>query len=270
MCSVSRTETRPRGVVVFGDVGQIEETLQVPPGRLARRREPRVIAVEVDRLLVVGHAGVLGAGVGLVEADVVVVERPLCEIDDGGMHADPVEGTAAGKGEGGHPALLGGTEPGPFVGPDESLLGLLGTASALLVHALGVGLVLLGAREDLAQVVGQGVDLLGADEALEQDPALVAPRRHLGVRRQSCTHEISIARERCQDLRPSQRPAPTDFALDAHRALAALSRALRVTIHRSAPITTSRVRAARPRPCHRRRSRMPPRERRTQALDGGS
>ena len=41
-----------------------------------------MVAVEMDGLFVVGDAGVLGAGVSLVEADVVVVERPFGEIDD--------------------------------------------------------------------------------------------------------------------------------------------------------------------------------------------
>ena len=109
----------------------------------------------------------------------------LGEIDDGRVDADPVEGPAARKGERRHPALLRGTETGSLVGPDEGLLRLLRAPLPPLVHALGVGLVLLGAREDLPQVVGEGVDLLRADETFEQDPALVPPGRHLGVRRQS-------------------------------------------------------------------------------------
>jgi hypothetical protein len=136
-------------------------------------------------LLVVGDAGVLGAGVSLVEADVLVAERALGEVDDGGMDADPVERPAAREGEGRHPALLGGAEARPFLGPDEGLLRLLRTAPPLFVHALGVGVMLLGAREDAAQVVGQRIDLLGGDEPLEQDPPCLPPRRDLGVRGQS-------------------------------------------------------------------------------------
>ena len=109
----------------------------------------------------------------------------LGEVDDGGMHADPVERPAAREGEGRHPALLGGAEARPFLGPDEGLLGLLRTAPPMFVDALGVGVMLLGAREDPAQVVGQRVDLLGAHESFEQDPPLLAPGRDLGVRGQS-------------------------------------------------------------------------------------
>jgi len=43
----------------------------------------------------------------------------------------------------------------------------------------------LCAREDLCQVVDQGVDLLGADESVEQDPPLGAPGLDLGVSRSS-------------------------------------------------------------------------------------
>src|ERR1700722_10497064 len=165
----------------------------------------------MDGLFVVGPAGVLGAGVGLVEADVLVVERPLGEIDDGGMHAGPVEGPAAREGEGGHPALLGGAEPRPFVGPDEGLRGLLRSALPAFVGAFGVGLVLLGAREDVPQVLRQRVDLRGADETLQQDPTLIPPGRDLGVRGQPRIHSSALrtirakamARERARSRAPS-------------------------------------------------------------------
>ena len=58
------------------DVGEIQETLHVPPRRPAHGRKPRVVPVGVHGLLVIGDAGVLGRHPGLIDADVDAVERP--------------------------------------------------------------------------------------------------------------------------------------------------------------------------------------------------
>ena len=166
-------------VVVLGDVGEIEEPFEVPPGRLAPGREPGVVAVDVHGLLVVGDAGVLGTGLGLVQADVGAAECPLGEVDDGRVHDHPVERAGARKREDRHPPLLGRTEPRAVVGPDEDLLGLLRMPLPPFGHPLGVGMEVLGAREDLPEVLGQRVDLVGADEAVEEDPTVLAPGRRL-------------------------------------------------------------------------------------------
>ncbi len=49
-----------------------------------------------------------------------------------------------------------------------------------LGHSIGVGVQILGARKNLTEILGQGIDLVGADEAVEQDPPLLAPRRDFG------------------------------------------------------------------------------------------
>ena len=105
-----------------------------------------MVAVGVHRLLVVGKPGVLGRGVGLVEADVVAAERPLGEVDQGGVDAQAVEPTRPGEGEGPHPLLLCGAEPRAFGRPLVGLLGQERVSPPPLQLALGVGEVLLDAR----------------------------------------------------------------------------------------------------------------------------
>ena len=85
-----------------------------------------MVAVEMDRLFVVGDAGVLRAGMGLVEADVVVVERPLGEVDDGGMDAHSVEGPLPGKGKADIQRCWAGRKPGPSSGQTKASSGCFG------------------------------------------------------------------------------------------------------------------------------------------------
>ena len=66
----SRRGTRCVGALPSSHVGEVEERLEVPPRRLVRRRQPRVVPVGVHRLLVVGLAAVLRRRVDLVEPEV--------------------------------------------------------------------------------------------------------------------------------------------------------------------------------------------------------
>ena len=69
----ARHEAGRRAVLV--DVGEEEESLEVPEARLHARRHQRVVAVLVQRLLVVDGAGPLAPHRGLVDAEVVALHR---------------------------------------------------------------------------------------------------------------------------------------------------------------------------------------------------
>jgi hypothetical protein len=48
-------------------------------------------------------------------------------------------------------------------------------------HSFGVAVKIVGARKDLLEILGQRIDLVGADEAIEEDPTVLAPRRDFDV-----------------------------------------------------------------------------------------
>ena len=102
-------------------------------------------------------------------------EGALGEVDDGVVDVEPVERPRTGEGEGPHPALLVRPEPRTLVGPDVVLLGLGRPSLPPFGHALGIGVVLLGAGKEQPEILGCGVDLVSADEALEQHPTVFLP-----------------------------------------------------------------------------------------------
>ena len=185
-------EVGRRGSVV--DVGEIEERLEVPPRRAARCGEPRVVPIGVHRLLVVRLAGELGRGVRLVEAQLGGVERTLGKVDDRGMHAQPVERARSGKREVALPHVLFRTKAGTPLGPRVRGARRWRPAQPAFALAGGVGVVLLRRRVRLGEVGDGRVDLVGRNETLDQNPAVVAPRRDIVVPSQDRAHRLTIAR----------------------------------------------------------------------------
>ena len=172
----------------FVDVGQIEERLDVPPRRFHARRQERVIAIGVHRLLEVRVARVLRADLRLVHAQVGRLERALHEVDDRRVHAQPAEVAAAVERELAAEAVL----LGPERGPGRRHLGIaapeLGGAASRRPVALGIGVELLRRRERVLEIGRRGIDLVGVDETVEQDPAVFPPRRDLVVASEPPTH----------------------------------------------------------------------------------
>ncbi len=163
------------------DVGEVEERLQIPPGRPGARRQPGVVAVGVHGLLVVGQAGVLGCSVGLVEPEVGSSERPLGEVDQRGMYAQPAEYALAREGGMLPTSGAGPAEPRTVLGPLE-FLSRIGTRSAPAPgHLHRRGVIFLGGGEGQAQVRRCAVDLVAVDEAVEEHPPVVTPGLELGV-----------------------------------------------------------------------------------------
>jgi len=79
---------------------------------LTNGRKPRVVAVCVHGLLVVGQPGVLGAGLGLVETDINGAEGSFGEVDQGRVDAQAIERTGTVKWERPRPLLLLTRNPG--------------------------------------------------------------------------------------------------------------------------------------------------------------
>jgi hypothetical protein len=48
-------------------------------------------------------------------------------------------------------------------------------------HPFWIGVKFFSIREDVLEVLGDGVDLLGSDQAFDQDPTVFAPRADFGV-----------------------------------------------------------------------------------------
>jgi hypothetical protein len=72
------------------------------------------------------------------------------------------------------------SEPRAFRRPRE-LLHRGGTPESTEGLSLGIGVVLLGRRVEQAEVCRRGIDLVDGDEALEKDPSVLTPARHLVI-----------------------------------------------------------------------------------------
>ncbi len=150
-----------------------------------------MISIGVHRLFVVREPGVLGGELRLIQPQVNRLQRVRREVDDRRVHAQPVQRARSREREFAPPPVLLRTEPGTCRRPRVRLAGCRRPAQPLLRHTVGIGVVLLGRREHLPQIALGRVDLVDADEAVEEHPTVVMPRRDLRVERPPCTHRAS-------------------------------------------------------------------------------
>ena len=172
---VGRSSGQLRGRHAVVHVAQVQEAFQIPPARLETVGHHIVIAVLVERLLVVGDAGVLAPDAGLVDADVVDAHGRAGEPHDIGVHLQPVQPVRGVREQDVAQELLR-AERRPFgVGLGELVALVVAASDEAFSKRRVTRVKLFGPRVQAPELFDSVVDVGGRHKPVHEHPAVFAP-----------------------------------------------------------------------------------------------